>query len=165
MRPRDHFAALKEKKRQNALKLSVVTNKGKIIMSISNHVTRRDIPELERVLQEIRFRCKPHPTDSERQSERRWQILDAFLRQLREETVHYRGTEWTLAYVINRLLPGSPVLVLREYLDDLEAKISNALNELIEFDPDEIARAREMRESSAAKATEAAIKKLLDTTR
>ena len=116
---------------------------------------------MERVVEEIRLRCKPHHTDTERETDRRWIILDAFFREIQSRTVEYRGSTWRLSYIINRLLPGSPLLELREYLDVLEAKVSNAANAAIEFDASEIGKLRDMKESKTAEAARAAMKKLL----
>ncbi len=158
---RNHFTAYEEKQRQQHLSLSVVTSEGTIKMNLSKKITRRDIPELERVIQEISLRCRPHHTDTERETDRRWIILDAFFREIQERSIEYRGSTWRLSYVIDRLLPGTPLLELRGYLDALEAKVSNAANAAIEFDADEINRLREMKEGKTAEAARAAMKKLL----
>ncbi len=158
---RNHYRALEKKSDANRLTLSVVAGKGGIDMILPRTINRSEAAQLQRAVDEITFRCTPHRADTLSETERRWMLLDAFIHAVESTEVKYRNHPWRLSYVIDRLLGYSTILALRETREGLTAKISNAANAALEFDPAEINRLRELKESASAKAAAHAVKKLL----
>lgn len=132
---RNNFSGYAQKRADTELRLLYQSGSGVNTMVIKRHLTRRDIPELQRVVVELEADTEPSRDDTADEHLLQRDILAQFFELIRATRVMYHNRETNLEYAIRGLLGWSALVNLGDYYFTHKQRIKHERLKRISADP------------------------------